>query len=58
MLSTAPAPVCTAHPSTAACAIGTESGTFTTPSAGTIVSSANAPVPSPGYTGVPSSSVA
>ena len=48
VFSTAPAPVCTAQPSTAACSSGTDAGSGTTPAAGTIVSSANAAVPRPG----------
>ena len=50
VLSTAPTPVCTAHPSTHATSSGTSGSTFTTPSSGMIARSAHAAVARPRYT--------
>lgn len=57
-LKTAPAPVSTAQPSSATFSSGTSSATRTQEFAPTTVSVANAAVPSPGCTGVPSPSLA
>ena len=54
MLSTAPTPVITAQPTSAACSSGTASGTGTTARSETTVSSAKPPVDRPGWTGTPS----
>ncbi len=45
VLITAPTPVITPHPTSAAISNGTSSGILTAPSCGTVISSANAPQP-------------
>ena len=53
VLSTAPTPVCTAHPMTHAVSSGVSSGTFTAPVSFAIAYSAKPPTPRPRYTSVP-----
>ena len=53
VLSTAPTPVCTAHPTTQATSSGTSAGIFTAPCSRTSRYSAKPPTPSPRITRVP-----